>query len=391
MKYNFDAPIDRSNNFSAKYDERKKKFGREDIIPLWIADMDFMTAQPIIDAILQRGKQGIFGYVSRPDSYFEAVCNWQKRRNNWEIHENLVGFNVGVVPALCTAIKEFSEENDKILFLTPVYSEFFDSVEKWNRKVLTSSLNEENHYYTVDFQDFEAKLKQGPKIFILCNPHNPVGRVWTKEELVKMGELCLKYNVMVISDEIHSDLMLWGNKHIPFASISEDFSNNTITCTSATKTFNLAGLQASTTIFPNEEIKKRFEDFWQRMDITRNNCFSLVAMEAAYNYGEEWLEQLLPYIEGNMLYVKDFCDKNIPQIKTFLPESTYLMWLDCTKLNLEGDALVNFMINEAGLGLGDGRAFGANKGYMRLNVACPRVTLEKAMENLKQAVDRFIG
>ncbi|AOT70945.1 MalY/PatB family protein [Geosporobacter ferrireducens] len=390
MRYNFDVPVDRSNNLAAKFDERKNKFGREDVIPLWIADMDFMVAQPIMDAIQQRASQGIFGYTSRPVSYFESVCDWQKRRNHWEIDRDLIGFNLGVVPALCTAVREFSEEKDKILFLTPVYSEFFDTVEKWGRIALTSALKEENQHYTVDFQDFEEKLKQGPKMFILCSPHNPVGRVWSREELVKMGELCLKYNVMVISDEIHSDLMLWGKKHIPFASISEAFARNTITCISATKTFNLAGLQASTTIFPNAEVKAKFEGFWQRLDITRNNCFSVVAVEAAYRYGEDWLEQLLRYVEQNILYVKEFCDENIPQIKTYFPESTYLMWLDCRALNLGGDALVNFMVNEANLGLGDGRAFGTDAGFMRMNVACPKATLEKAMNHLKQAVDRLV-
>ncbi len=386
MIYNFNKPVDRSNNFSVKYDESKNKFGRDDLIPLWIADMDLKVAQPIIDAIQKRAEQGIFGYTSRPDSYFDAVCNWQKRRNNWEVNKDLVGFNLGVVPALCTAVREFSNEGDKVFFLTPVYSEFFDSVENWGRIPLTSELKEENNFFAIDFEDFEKKLKQGPKLFILCNPHNPVGRVWAKEELIKIGELCLKYNVMVVSDEIHSDLMLWGNKHIPFASISKEFSDITITCISATKTFNLAGLQASTTVFPNKEVKDKFEGFWKRMDVTRNNCFSLVAVEAAYNYGEEWLNQLLPYIESNMIYVKEFCENNIPQIKTRLPESTYLMWLDCRSLNLGGDELVNFMVNEAHLGLNDGRSFGAKPGFMRLNVACPRATLEKAMNNLKMAV-----
>jgi cystathionine beta-lyase len=388
MIYNFNEPIDRSKNFSVKYDESKKKFGREDLIPLWIADMDLKAAQPIIDAIQKRAEQGIFGYTSRPDSYFDAVCNWQKRRNNWEVNKDLVGFNLGVVPALCTAVREFSNEGDKIFFLTPVYSEFFDSVENWGRIPLTSDLKEEDNFFQIDYEDFERKLKQGPKLFILCNPHNPVGRVWAKEELIKVGELCIKYNVMVISDEIHSDLMLWGNMHIPFASISKEFSDITITCISATKTFNLAGLQASTTVFPNKEVKDKFEGFWKRMDVTRNNCFSLVAVEAAYNYGEEWLNQILTHIEGNMIYVKEYCEKNIPQIKTRLPESTYLMWLDCRDLSLDGDELVEFMVNEAHLGLNDGRSFGAKPGFMRLNVACPRATLEKAMNNLKVAVIR---
>lgn len=386
MKYDFDEIMDRSNNYSAKYDELKDKFGRDDIIPLWIADMDFQVAKPITDAMKKRNEQGIFGYTSRPDSYFESICQWQKNRNNWEIDKELIGFNLGVVPALCTAIKEFSEKKDKVLFLTPVYSEFFDAVENWDREVLTSPLILEDNRYVIDFEDFEEKLKQGPKLFILCSPHNPVGRVWTKEELQKMGDLCLKHKVMVLSDEIHSDLMLWGNKHIPFASISKDFSDNCITFISGTKTFNLAGLQASSTVFPSKEVKERFESFWKKLDLMRNNCFSVVAMEAAFTHGEEWLEQLLAYVENNMLYIKNFCEENIPEIKTYIPESTYLMWLDCKGLNLSQNELENFLVEEAHLGLSNGEAFGSESGFMRINVACPRAILEKAMNNLQEAI-----
>ncbi len=392
MQYDFNKPVDRSRNFSAKYDELKKNFGREDLIPLWIADMDLPTAQPIIDAIDQRNRQGIFGYTSRPDSYFQAVCDWQQKRNGWKIDTSLVSFNLGVVPALCTIVREFSNPGDKVLFFTPVYSEFFNVVEDWQREPLTCTLVEENGYYTIDFAAFEEKLKQKPAFLILCNPHNPVGRVWTREELEHIGKLCLEYGVMVVSDEIHSDLILWENTHIPMASISPEFAKNTISCISATKTFNLAGLQACTIVLPDQQTKSKFDTFWKHLDVHRNNCFSLVAVEAAFTHGEEWLEQLLRHIEKNAQFIQTFLTENIPEITVRLPECTYLLWLDCKGLGLDDRELVDFMVNKARLALNRGTSFGhGGEGHMRLNVACPLGTLEKAMHQLKEAVDALKG
>lgn len=370
----------------------EKKFGSKNLIPMWIADMDLPTAQPIIEAMAARNKQGIFGYTTRPASYFEAVCDWQKRRNGWEIDRSLITFNVGVVPVLCTLVREFSQPGDSILFLTPVYSEFFGAVENWGRKPLTIPLREDNGYYSVDFTAFEEALKQKPAFFILCNPHNPVGRAWTREELTKMGELCLAYGVTVVSDEIHSDLMLFGHHHTPFASISPAFAANTVSCISATKTFNLAGLQASSTVFPNKTMMEQFEAFWHGLDIHRNNCFSLVAVETAFRQGEEWLEQLLAHLESNITYVEQYLKENIPEVKLRHPECTYLLWLDCRSLGLEGDALPVFMAKNAGLALNDGRSFGeGGAGFMRMNIACPRCTVEKAMSQLKAAVDAHMS
>lgn len=388
MVYNFDEVIDRSSNYAAKYDEREKNFGTSDIIPLWIADMDFPVAEPIKDAIIKRAEQGIFGYTSRPDSYFEAFCNWQKKRNNWEVDKELISHCTGVVPSLSSIVHEFTEKGDKVLIQTPVYPEFYDVAEVWHREIIESPLEEKNGVYSVNLIDFEEKLKQGPKLFILCNPHNPVGKVWTREELDAMAKLCAKYNVMIVSDEIHSDLMLWGNKHTPTASISEDAKKRTITCTSCSKTFNLAGLQASFVIFPNKEMKKVFDTFWKNLEMHRNNCFSVVAVEAGYRYGEEWLEQLIAYIEQNINFVIDYCSERIPKIKPNRPDATYLMWLDCRNLNLNDDDLSEFMIKKAGLGLSAGKSFSRNlSGYMRLNVACPRPILEKALKQLEQAVN----
>ena len=286
MKYNFDEIVDRSGNRSAKYDERIKKFGTADVIPLWIADMDFRTAQPIIDACKAKAEEGIWGYTTRPDSYFQAVQQWEQRRKGWTPDTALMSWSLGVVPALASLVKLFSGENDKVLIQTPVYSEFYDVTEAWGREVVENPLVEKDGQWHVDFDDFARKVRQC-RIFLLCNPQNPVGRVWEPEELRKMAELCVENGTLLISDEIHSDLIFHGKRHTPTASLSPRIAANTITCVSATKTFNLAGLQASTTIFPNLEMKRAFDEFWGRMDIRRNNAFCSVAMEAAYREGEE--------------------------------------------------------------------------------------------------------
>lgn len=387
MKYNFDEIIDRGGNRSAKYDERAKKFGTADVIPLWVADMDFRTAQPIIDACVSKAEEGIWGYTSRPDSYFQAVQQWEQRRKGWTPDISLMSWSLGVVPSLSSIVRLFSGDGDKILIQTPVYSEFYDVAEAWGREVVENPLVETDGKWSVDFDDFAEKVKQC-RIFLLCNPQNPVGRVWEPEELRKMAELCVENGTLLVSDEIHSDLIFHGKRHTPTASLSPEIAANTITCVSATKTFNLAGLQASTTIFPNRDMKRAFEEFWGRMDIRRNNAFSCVAMEAAYREGEEWLDQLLPYISGNFDYICDFCAKNIPQIKPNRPDATYLMWLDCRALGMTNEELRDFFIHKAKLGLNEGYTFGHSlAGFMRLNAACPRSTLEKAMRQLKAAVD----
>ncbi len=387
MKYNFDEIIDRGGNRSAKYDERAKKFGTPDVIPLWVADMDFRTAQPIIDACVSKAEEGIWGYTSRPDSYFQAVQQWEQRRKGWTPDISLMSWSLGVVPALSSIVRLFSGDGDKILIQTPVYSEFYDVAEAWGREVVENPLVETDGKWSIDFDDFAEKVKQC-RIFLLCNPQNPVGRVWEPEELRKMAELCVESGTLLVSDEIHSDLIFHGKRHTPTASLSPEIAANTITCISATKTFNLAGLQASTTIFPNKDMKRAFEEFWGRMDIRRNNAFSCVAMEAAYREGEEWLDQLLPYISGNFDYICDFCAKNIPQIKPNRPDATYLMWLDCRALSMTNEELRDFFIHKAQLGLNEGYTFGHSlAGFMRLNAACPRSTLEKAMRQLKAAVD----
>lgn len=393
MKYNFDEVIDRSGNRAAKYDERRKNFGTDDVIPLWIADMDFRTAQPIIDACKAKAEEGIWGYTSRPDSYFEAYAGWQKRRNGWSIDTSLCSWSLGVVPALAALVKLFTGPNDKVLIQPPVYPEFYEVTEMVGRRVAENNMVQTENGWEVDFEDFERKAKDPlVKMFILCSPHNPLGKVWTREELERMLDICFANGVLVVSDEIHSDLIFHGKKHIPTAMVSEEAKSRVISCISGTKTFNLAGLQASTTVFPNMELKQIFDHYWSAMDIHRNNAFSSVAMEAAFNEGEEWLEQVLEYISGNFDYIQDYCAKYIPEIKPSVPDATYLVWLDCRALGMDDETLKEFMIRKAKLGLNPGSSFTRSlTGFMRLNAACPRSVIKKAMEQLRDAVSDLRG
>lgn len=391
MKYNFDEIIDRKNNHSTKYNELMKKFGTDDVIPLWIADMDFKTAEPIIKAVEEKARHGIFGYVYRPDEYFQSFINWQKRQHNWNVNKELLSFSIGVVPALATLVKQFSEKGDKILIQTPVYSEFYDINHDNGRTVIENKFSEKDGEYFLDLKDLENKLKEQPKLFIFCNPQNPIGHVWTYDELKAIGDLCIKYNVPVVSDEIHADLTLWGNKHIPFASVSEEIGKNTITCTSTGKAFNLAGLQCATVVFNNLQEKQKFDKFWKDLEVHRNNPFNLVATIAAYNEGDEYLSQLKKYLEDNIMFVHNYLKDNIPNIKSNIPQATYLIWLDCRELGLNQKELEEFMLKKAKLGLNPGRAFQKDlEGFMRLNSACPRAVLKKAMEQLKNAVNELL-
>ena len=386
MMYNFDKVIERKGTRCAKYDERVKKFGTEDVIPLWIADMDFKTAQPIIDALKDRAEEGIFGYVSRPDSYFKAGCDWQERRKGWKIDPQFCSWSLGIVPAMTAMAGLWGKENGKILIQTPVYGEFYEIVENTGHKVLENQLVERDGVWSIDWEDFEAKIKE-VSMFLFCSPHNPLGIVWDKETISRMVELCHENQVLMVSDEIHSDLVFHGRTFVPTCMVSELAKKTVISCFSGTKTFNLAGLQACTVVFPNLELKKEFDWWWSSRDIHRNNSFSSIAMEVCFNEGEEWLEQLLPYLSDNFDFVVDYCREHIPEIKVTAPDATYLMWLDCRALGMSNEELRTFMIEKAGLGLNEGWSFGRSlEGFMRLNAACPRVTLQQAMKQLEKAV-----
>lgn len=389
MKYNFNERIDRSENHSAKWAEMEMKFGRNDLTPMWVADMDIKTAPEILEAMRNKLEQEIFGYVYRPDSYYESAANWLKKRFGYEISPATLIHSPGVVPSMSILVKMLTKETDKILIQSPVYPPFASSVKDNGRTLVENNLvKDENGYYTVDFEDLEKKLScEDVTLFILCNPHNPVGRVWKKDELEKMGELCRKYNVRILADEIWRDLIMPGHKHIPMASLSKEIEDITITLFSPTKSFNLAGLQASFVTFPRAEERKEFDDILGKMDVKRNNPFSLVAFEAAYEKCENWLEQLIEHIDGNMQYVIDFINEKLPMIKTAKPEGTYLMWLDFNGVGIPQDKIQDFLINEAKVAMNDGATFGENgKGFFRMNVTCPRYMVEEAMEKIEKAI-----
>lgn len=389
MKYNFNERIDRSENHSAKWAEMEMKFGRSDLIPMWVADMDIKAAPEIVESMKKKVEQEIFGYVYRPDSYYKTATEWLKKRFGYEISPNSLIHSPGVVPSMSILVKMLTKTTDKILIQTPVYPPFASAVKDNGRELVENPLiKDEKGYYTIDFEDLEKKLSLDEvKLFILCNPHNPVGRVWKKEELLKMGELCKKYNVRILADEIWRDLIMPGYKHTPMASISKDIEDITITLFSPTKSFNLAGLQASFATFPRAEERKEFDNILGQMDVKRNNPFSLVAFETAYEKCEDWLEELILHIDGNMQYVVDFIAEKLPEIKVVKPEGTYLMWLDFNGTKIPQDKIQEFLINEAKVAMNDGGSFGSNgKGFARMNVACPRYMVEEAMERIEKAL-----
>ena len=389
MKFNFNEKVDRSKNHAAKWEEMGAKFGSNDLLPMWIADMDIKTAPEIVEAIKEKADQAIFGYVYRPASYYETAAAWCEKRFGYKIDPKTLIHSPGVVPSMNMLVKMLTKEDEKVLIQIPVYPPFAASVKTGKRTLVTNELvKDENGYYTIDFEDLEKKLSdEKVTLMILCNPHNPVGRVWKKEELQKIGDLCVKYNVRILADEIWRDLVLPGYTHTPIASLSREIENITITCFSPTKTFNIAGLQASFAVFPREEEWKAFDNELGEMDIKRNNPFSLVGFEAAYNHGEEWLSELLVHLEGNAQYVADFVKERLPEIKTVKPEGTYLMWLDFNGLNITPEEITEMLIKDAKVAMNDGASFGANgKGFARMNIACPRYMVEDAMARIEKAV-----
>ena len=387
MKFNFDKIIDRTNNFSAKWSEMNKNFGTNDLLPMWVADMDFLTAPCVMEALKDRLEQGIFGYTTRPSSYNESIVNWLDNRFSWKINQEWLMFSPAVITSISLLIQNLTQKNDKIMIQEPVYSPFHSIVESNERNLVISPLVKlDDGSYVMDYEDIESKIKD-VKVFILCNPHNPVGRVWTREELTRLGEICLKHNVLIISDEIHSDIILKNHKHTPFASISKEFRENTITCMAPTKTFNLAGLQSSFLVISNPYYYEVMDKAFSILDIKRNNAFSLVATEAAYNYGEDWLYELIKYIEDNVDFAIDYIKNHIPQLKVKKPEGTYLLWVDFSNLNVDKKDLKNALINKGRIALSDGSSFGiGGDGYYRINLACPRSMVLEGLKRIEFAI-----
>ena len=393
VTYDFDRIVDRRNTDCLKYDFAVQRGRPKDVLPFWVADMDFSIAQEIEDALVKRCQHGIFGYSEATDGYFAALQNWYLKHFNWQVQRPWLIKTPGVVFALAMAVKAFTEPGDGVLVQQPVYYPFTEVIRDNDREVVNAPLALVNGHYEIDFADLEQKLADPKvKLMFLCSPHNPVGRVWTKEELLKVGDLCLKYNVITVSDEIHSDFVWDDNVHTPFATLGEEYQQNCIVCTAPSKTFNLAGLQVSNIFIPNQKLRRAFRKQIDAAGYSQLNTLGLVACQAAYTYGEEWLTHVKAYIRSNITFVDDYLKQNLPQIKMLPIEGTYLVWLDCSALGMTAAEREQWLWHEAKLWLDGGGIFGVEgELYERINVACQRATLLKGLEQLKAAVAKLSG
>mgnify|MGYP004659439189 FL=1 len=382
MKYDFDKVISRRGTDSYKWDSAES----EHVLPMWVADMDFHTAPAIVDALRLRVEHGIFGYTRVPDSYYDAVTGWFMRRHGWKMNREWIIYTSGVVPAVSAVIKALTVPGDKVLVQTPVYNCFFSSIRNNGCKMVSSPLVFTGNTYTIDYEDLECKAADPKvKVMLLCNPHNPAGRVWKWEELVRIGEICIRHGVTVVSDEIHCELVFPGHRYTPFASISEDFLRHSATCLSPSKAFNIAGLQIANIVCADADRRAKIERAINDNEVCDVNPFGVIATQAAYNGGEEWLNQLIEYLYGNYLYMREFCREHLPEFPVTILEGTYLVWMDCRKLCISSEELERRLFAEAGLWLNAGTMYGAEgEGFMRWNIACPRTTLT---EGLKCFVD----
>ena len=385
-KYNFDEIVPRKGTNSLKYDALEKFFGSPDILPLWVADMDFKTPDFIVNAIKERAAHEIYGYTFNPESYFEAIIGWMKRRHSWDIQKEWISFSPGVVAGLTIAVEAFSDPGDGVIVQPPVYFPFFDCVKGTGRTMIENPLIIENGRYTFDLEDLKSKITENPRLLLLCNPQNPGGMVWTQEELKALTDICLEHNIMIISDEIHSDLIYTGKKHIPLASISEEVAQNCMICMAPSKTFNVAGLASSLVIIPN---KRKFAAYERKLGVGHlgmGNIFGSVALEAAYANGDEWLDQMLTYLWENYQLLEKFIADHLPRVKVMKPEATYLVWLDFRDYRMKNQELSKFTTEQAKVALNDGGRFGTGgDGWLRLNIGCPRSVLEKGLEKLAGA------
>lgn len=385
----FDKVIERKGTNSFKWDMNTEYFGREDVIPMWVADMDFACAEPIVEAVQERAKHPIFGYTVQKDDYYDAVLGWFSKRHSFDCPKEWLVFSPpGVIYAVWVMLGILTKPGDKVATLMPNYDPLFDAVTKTGRVLVTEAMLHKDDTYVIDFEKTEAMLAKDVKVLILSNPNNPTGRVFTRDELEKIGNLCLKYHVYVIVDEIYSDFILPGHKHIPFASLGDAFAKNCMCCYATNKGFNLGGLAMSTLIIADEEKRRAFEDVMMTAQTRLDNIFGAEALKAAYTKGEPWLNEVIAYVDGNKKYVSEYLKNNIPAIKMTNSEGTFLLWLDMRALNLDREALEQFLIHKAQLALTQGYEFGPEgEGFVRMNIACPRVIVEKAMENLKKAVE----
>jgi cystathionine beta-lyase len=387
MRCDFNQIIDRCQTGSIKWDFNQRIFGRQDILPLWVADMDFRAPEAVVEALVNRAQHGIYGYSGGMDGYYKAIIDWMQKRHGWEIQQEWITFSPGVVPGLNELVRGLTKPGAQVLIQSPVYPPFFQAIQNHGREVVNSQLKLENGRYTMDFADLEEKFAGGVKMMILCSPHNPVGRVWDRGELERLGQLCLAHDVLVIADEIHGDLIYEGYQHIPFASLSAELAAQSIVCTAPSKTFNLAGLQTSNLIIPNAKYRQAFQTSLNLTGVHNPNVFGITALEAAYRHGLDWLNQLMNYLKGNVDFLMSFLQRELPQIRAIQPEGTYLIWLDFRALGMEPKDLQKFLVHKAGVGLNAGYQFGpGGEGFERLNLGCPRSTLEDGLLRIKTAI-----
>ncbi|PUE64849.1 MalY/PatB family protein [Arcobacter lacus] len=383
MKYNFDEIINRNNTNSSKWDTTE-----DGVLPMWVADMDFKVATPIIDSILKRAQHGVFGYTMIPKSYYDSEILWWEKRHNFKIKEEWIEPTVGVIPSLSAVVQAFCKEGDKVLIQSPVYNYFNSSITNNKCEIVVNNLLYDNKKYSIDFKDFEEKVKdEKVKLFILCNPHNPVGRVWTKEELTLMGNLCVENNVIILSDEIHRDLVYSDYKYTPIASISKEILNQSITCTAPSKTFNLAGLKTSNIIVANQEFKAKINRSLNINETIEPNVFGIEALISAYTLSDSWLDELLIYLEKNRDFVIEYINKNIPKLEVIKPEATYLLWIDCSKLGINSQTLVDKILEIGKLRIASGITYGKNANdFIRINIACPLEVVKDGLERLHKTI-----
>lgn len=402
MTFNFNQEIGRKGTNCMKWefifdgstltfgDHADPKHGPNRLLPMWVADMDFRCPPAVIEALVTRAEHGVYGYNLPCDSYYEAVIKWMARRYNREIDRDWISLTPGVVSALNMLVQTFVEPGDRVLVQRPVYKPFFDAIINNGAEIVSNSLLYKNGHYEMDFDDLAQKAADpAVKMAILCSPHNPIGRVWTAEELTRFGEICMENDVLVIADEVHCDLIYKGFSFTSFASLSEKFAQNSFVCTAASKTFNLAGLKTSNIITPNRDLRKRFEKTLVRNGLFGANAFGIVAVEAAYNHGEEWLAEAMDYIEDNYRFMESFIAEHLPQLKIIRPQGTYLVWVDFSNLGLDPASRKAWLMDEARVYLNEGKLFGPEgEGFERFNIACPRSILEEALKRIKGTINR---
>lgn len=386
MSFDFDRRIDRRQTRSYKWDQSEKLYGDKDLLPLWVADMDFLSPPAVREVVEKRAALGIYGYSFREDRYLDAIVQWFRRRHGWTIEPDWITDVPSVVTSLSLSVEQFSEPGSDVVLQSPVYYPFYDVIRSNGRNIVKNPLLIRNGRLEMDYDQLETLFRGGAKLLLLCSPHNPGGRVWSRDELLRLGELCLRYGVTVVSDEIHCDLTLPGHKHVPFASLSNEIADITITCLAATKTFNLPGLHTSYTVISNPSLKRKFENRIKTLSLHMASHFAQDAVEAAYREGDAWLDAMLAYVADNIDYAIEYFAEHLPEVKPLRPEGTYLLWVDCRGLGLDKEGLKDLMYRKAKVVFNEGSSFGdEGEGWLRINLACPRSIVEEALQSFCRA------